>query len=484
MKSHGVLQVISVISKFTSVAITTIQSIIILKMLSVSEFGLLSIIVAVASFIGVGQNLGIGTATTREVSGLYDSRMSHKIFVVSVLTRLSIGLPLMIVVFFGAGFIANTIYSHPEMTLPLQIMGIVFVFHGINGVISATLQGLKKFYAVFFLENLSAILSIFSYILLLKAFGFIGYFYATLLYISMITFIGLIFLYHGLSWEAPLPDRNDFRSIFNKIWGLSIAEYISKLVNSGWQRLSVLMVSLFVSKEVVGFLSFALDYGYKLTAVSDAINTVNLAIMSELFKNKLETYKDKLVKSFNRELTFLVLSSILAIGFAPELIKLIFQDKYTASLWLIPFAVGAYLGYTIYEVLRTGVLVTMNKKKQIVITSIIMVVVTVCVTALTFIVTGSEVAALIGMTAGAIIGTFFVAHELFSEHSIRLFTVRNVVPVVILLPIIYMGTTSVPLQLKLIIATISVALYASILNYLGVVEVRRIIRSLYKLRAR
>jgi len=483
MKSHGVLQVISIVSKITAVTITTIQSIIILKILSVEEFGLLSIIVAVASFIGVGQNLGIGTATTREVSGLYNPRESHKIFIVSVVTRLSIGLPLMIAVFFGAGFIGNTVYNQPQMIQPLQLMGIVFLFHGLNGVISATLQGLKRFYAVFLLENLSAVLSIFLYIHLLNKYGFIGYFYANALYISLMTLVGLILLYQALGWNAPLPNRSDFRSIFHKIWGLSVAEYVSKIVNSGWQRISVLIVSLFVSKEVVGFLSFALDYGYKLTAVSDAINTVNLSIMSELFKSKLDSYKDKLVKSFNREFMFLVLSSALAIGFAPELIRLIFQDKYNSSLWLIPVAVGAYLAFTIYEVLRTEVLVTMNKKKQIVSTSIIMVLVTVCITTIMFMLTKSESAALIGMAVGAGIGVFLIARELSYEHAIRLFKLNNIVPVAILLPIVWMGSAPIPLHLKLIVATISVIFYVSILNYLGVVDVRRIIGIVRRFRA-
>ncbi len=476
MKSQGTWQLLSILSKFSAVTVTTVQSIIIMKILSVADFGLLSIIVSIASFIGVGQNLGIGAATTREVSSGYDSTQTHKIFIVSVITRLSVGLPLMVVLVLGSWFIANSVYSYPQMAFPLRVMALVFVFHGINGVISATLQGLKKFYLVFFIENFSAILSLFLYFFLIKIYGFNGYFYATLFLVIVVMVFGLFFMYKSLHWNYRLPSMNEFKNIFRSIWGLSIAEYVSRLVNSGWQRLSVVLISLFVPKEALGFLTFSLDYGNKLTAASDAINTINLSVMSELFMHRIEDYKKKIVKSFNREFAFLSFSSALAICFAPELIALVFQEKYAPSVWLIPLAVIAFLSFTIYDVLRTEILLTMNMKKHIVSTSLLMVTITMILTPLTYLLTRSVAAALVGMIGGALVGMLVIVWILYKEHGISLFTRFNVIPLLFLSPLVLLGMGEFSLLLKGIFVFLVTSVYLYILNRWRIVEVMLILK--------
>ena len=124
----GKWQTVSFLSRGIAMALGLVQSFVILRILTVAEWGLVQQAVAIGASLGIYQHLGLAGASTREISAAKDKRDIFKIFFTTVLVRYLITVPLSIGLFFLAPKIAQ-IYKATDLTLLLQLYAFVILFH-------------------------------------------------------------------------------------------------------------------------------------------------------------------------------------------------------------------------------------------------------------------------------------------------------------------------------------------------------------------
>ena len=116
--------VVSILSRFSTEGIGLIQSLLIVKLLTVESYGLLNIVMGLGASLGVYQNLGISSGSTREIAAAENKKEASKIFLASLTVRYMISLPLAIGLMIFAQRIALSMNNSQEIIFPLQLLQI------------------------------------------------------------------------------------------------------------------------------------------------------------------------------------------------------------------------------------------------------------------------------------------------------------------------------------------------------------------------
>src|SRR3989339_655386 len=106
MKELGKWQFISFVSRGMAMALGIFQSFIIIRILSVGEWGIVQLAVSIGGALGIYQHLGLASASTREISAAKDDSEIFKIFVTSLFIRYFITFPIVFGLFFFADRLA------------------------------------------------------------------------------------------------------------------------------------------------------------------------------------------------------------------------------------------------------------------------------------------------------------------------------------------------------------------------------------------
>jgi len=369
-------QSISLVSRFFSVGIGIVQSIILTRWIfTVEEFGIIGIISAVGASIGVYQHLGLASGTARELAAR-DEKSASKVFISSLIARYAVSLPLSIGLFILAGSIAVG-YKHPEMAGPLRIFAVLLLLQASQDVGNAVLQGLQKFKRLFLFQAFLAVLSIVLYVPLSYFFKFNGYFLA----LSIVTLFSVVVTWWLVvkplqeSWQWPC--RQELWPILRDVFSVGLAIYIVKIIFTNWKNLGTVFLGTQVSVYAVGLFSYALGYALKLMTVSDALTDVNLSVMTKLFTSERHRFQEVFLSNFNKVYAFVWLAGTSAIFWAPEIFHLFVKDKYDGALpYVLPLVVAIW-GYSYINYLGASVIVPAKEVVQMVIYYLIMLVGTV-----------------------------------------------------------------------------------------------------------
>ena len=83
MKSLLKWQAISFISRGLAMAVGIVQSIVIVRILSVGEYGLITLATSIGGAFGIYQHLGLASGSTREISSAKNNKEIFEIFLTS-----------------------------------------------------------------------------------------------------------------------------------------------------------------------------------------------------------------------------------------------------------------------------------------------------------------------------------------------------------------------------------------------------------------
>ncbi len=359
-------QFASLISRFIAVVAGIVQGIFVVRLLSAADYGLVGIVGSVAGVIGVYQHLGLASGSTREISATETKEEAFKVFVSSLLVRLSISFPLAFGLWFLAPHIASNIYSQPAILLPLRIQAIVLLLQGIQDILGASLSGSQKFKPVLIYQSAIALVSLGLYILLISQTGFLGYYWA-LLAVSAVGVFGLgVPVVSHFSEHFALPKWKEIKHIVKAVLSIGIAIYAVKIIYTFWQRLGPLFLGTRLSAEDVGIFNFALFYGTKLLTVSEAFSTINLPVMTKKFVDNVNRFKEEFMDNFYKIYSFILLAGVTAIFWAPEILHLVVGNKYNASIPLIAPLVFAFWCYGYVNLLGASVIVPAKLLKEMI----------------------------------------------------------------------------------------------------------------------
>ncbi len=362
-------QTVSFLSRFFAMAVGLVQSVIIARILTTAEYGLVGIVTAVSGVVGVIRHLGLVSATTRELANVDSDRQAAKIFFSSLLIRLLVSVPLSIGLFI---FAERFTYGHPETLLPLRVFSIVLFLQSVEEICNAVLAGRQKFGALFSFQALTAVVSITLFIPLVMARGFLGYFWALLVHtIFSSTALGFLGM-RALGWQISFPRREELKKISASLLHLGLAIYVGKVLYILWQKMGTLYLGATVSAEEVGVFSFAILYAMKLLVVSDAVTDVNLPAMTNHIRQSFNGFKEKFLSNFQKVYALMLLAGVVAVFWAKDIFHLLVGEKFDASLPLIPPLMLAVFIYGLLNLLGSSVLVPAKFLKEMVVYHIIL----------------------------------------------------------------------------------------------------------------
>jgi O-antigen/teichoic acid export membrane protein len=367
MKDLGKWQIISMLSQGTAMLLGIVQTFVIIRILSVGEWGVVQLAVSIGGALGIYQHLGLVSASTREISSAEKKEDIFKIFVTSSIIRYCVTLPIAVALFFFAHYLATSFYKNTSLVIPLQIYAITLVFQGVQGILNSVISGTKRFRALFIYQIAIAFVSILINIPLVYLYRVNGFFYSFLIFNIVSSIVLSVMAFKPLKGKLLMPSTKDFRRLFKDIFSISIAIYVIKIIYTNWEKLGSNALGLFNSTEVVAIYAFALLYAKKLMSISDSVTTVNIPIFSEKYVKSFDEFKELFEKNFNKLFSLIVFIGAFASYFAPLLIWiLVGSNKYDASLPLIVPMVFTFVIYSFINLINSSVMIPAKMAKSMI----------------------------------------------------------------------------------------------------------------------
>lgn len=367
MKDLGKWQMVSMASQGIAMLLGIVETFVVIRILSVGEWGLVQLAISIGGALGIYQHLGLVSASTREISSAKKEEDIFKIFVTSTVIRYFVTLPISFGLFFFSRKIAVGLYNNAELILPLKIYALALVFQGVQGILNSVISGTKRFKHLFIYQIAISVVNILLFVPLVYFFKVYGYFYAFLIF-NMVSTVALSFLaFKPLKGKLTMPDRADFKRLFKEIFSISIAIYVVKIVYTNWEKLGNNVLGLYNSPEVIAVFAFAMLYAKKLMTISDSVTTVNIPVFSEKFVNDVKEFKDSFTKNFNKLFSLIVFIGAFASYLAPILIRiLVGGDKYDNAIPLITPMVFAFVIYSFVNIINSSVLIPAKEARSMI----------------------------------------------------------------------------------------------------------------------
>ena len=366
---------VSIGSRMISVVIGIIQAYIITSLMSYQGLGIQKIVLGIVALVGVVQNLGISSGSTREISAAKDNVEVSKVFFASLIVRYIISLPAVIILILGTDKIASYYHNDTRLIWPLMIMGIVLLIQASQATLKSVIQGMHKFAFLFAHQIIEAFTSLILVMYFIHLYDFIGYFYGFLYAVLLSTITLFIYVAYLLRGSICFPDKADFIRIFKTIFKISIVIYFVKIIITQWQNMPILILGKMASLEMTAVYATAIMIAVKVVTISDAVTDVTLPRNTKIFSQTPEKF-GKLFNKNNTKSSMLILLSAMIIILAKREIFMVMDFifsfinkepvtiKYAASFEYVDLLVIAFWAYSHLNLLKAGVSVPVYKPMQ------------------------------------------------------------------------------------------------------------------------
>ncbi|MBP7927978.1 oligosaccharide flippase family protein [Patescibacteria group bacterium] len=372
MASLGKWQIVSFLSRGIAMAMGIIQSFVIIRILSVEEWGMIQLAVSIGSSLGIYQHLGLASASTREISAANKETDIFKIFVTTATVRYLVTIPLSLGLFFWASRIAE-IYHTPQIVLPLKVYAIALLFQGIQSILNSVVAGTQKFKELFIYQAGIAVVSVLVYLPFVYYYRVNGFFYAFFIFTAISAVSLCVIAFKPIYKNLKMPSRSEFTAILKSLFSLGMAIYVVKVIVVNWEKLGTNLLGLTANAQVLAIYAFAVLYAKKLLHVSDAVTDVNLPVFSERYASDLENFKHTFMRNFNKIFSIILFFAMSSIFWSYEVVTILVGDeKYTDSLPLILPMVFAFTFYSLADIVKSSVVVPAKLSKEMIISFVLL----------------------------------------------------------------------------------------------------------------
>jgi len=459
MRSLEKWQIISFVSRAVAMAFGIIQSFIILRILSVGEWGLVQLVVSIGSALGIYQHLGLASASNREIAAAEKKTDVFKIFVTSVSVRYLVTIPLSVGLFLASPKIAQA-YGFPEILTPLRIFSGIIFLQGVQAILNAVISGTKRFKELFIFQAAIAMVSVVIYVPLVYKYKILGFFYAHLIHEWLRSISLLIIALRPYYGKLRMPTKKEFTTIFKDLFSLGMSIYIVKILIINWERAGANLLGFMKDAELLGIYAFALLYAKKLTHVSDAVTDVNLPVFSEKYVKDIREFRNLFAQNFNRVYSVILFFAISAIFWAYQIITLLIgSDKYNDSLPLLIPMVFAFIFYSLINIIKSSLAIPAKMVKEMILGFFIMFIATLgFYLLLSRSIFMPTLAMSYAMLGGACLGFTYLVHLLQNKLSFKFMGRAHALLLAQAIVISSMGYLQ-NIYLKLIVYIVFVALY-------------------------
>lgn len=353
----GRIQIISIGAKAVTTVLGIVQSIIIIRLFSPAEYGLVGLVMSIGGVVGVSQHLGIVDGAIREIAVLDKKREIGKVFWVSHLVRQMVTIPLSVGLLLAAGLIAGKVYGRPEIQTFLQVFTGVLVLQGLQDVMGATLTGMKKFVELYVVQIITAAINVAVFGWMVWQFGVAGFFWAIILTTTLMVVLLFIVIMRMLRENLELPNWTDIKKYGWRVMRIGAYMYAARIFFIIWQRLPILMLGGVLSADQLGYLNVSQTFGSKLTIIAMALSEVNLSWMSSLYTKQRDEFAKVVTRNMQRVLVLMMGIALLLLFFIPEILNYVIGTEYLAAHKIILVMTLGFFLYTLIDIGTSSVFV-------------------------------------------------------------------------------------------------------------------------------
>lgn len=324
--------------KFSTHIVTFIVTIVLSRLLSTSDFGLVAMAMVFISISQVFMDFGLTTALIqkKDPTEVQINTIFYINFILAVI--------LMLITIACSGLIGR-FYDNEKIVPIIRFISYLFIIYAINGVQRAMLTKELKIKTLT-ISNLSG-----SLVQGISGIGFaLGGFGAWSLILS--TFLGnittSIFLWIQSSWRPKLMfNLKEIKELFN--FGYKM--FFSKLLDSIYTKLDELIVGKIFSANTLGLYYRAKSFNHMIVSyTSDSLSGVFFPVISHI-QDKKEEVKKVVVKLLEI-ISFLVFGLIALLYFdAESLIVILFGEKWIASVEYFKILAFSAYGFPVSAIL-------------------------------------------------------------------------------------------------------------------------------------
>lgn len=323
-------QIVSLISKLSAIIIGLLANIIVLRILSPEDWGIIGLALSIVGTVSVLHHLGIPAGLNREIAREKDPKNVPTIICSAIVMRFPVSVIIGTGVFIAAPFIANSIYQNEQLIFPLQLLGVFVVIDGVQDILSTSVGALKLFKGLFILQVLLSVINVCALVLGVYYAGFIGFIYAKFVYAgaSAVLFGWLLVSYMN-SQATFRVYREKVGSYIRNIAGIGGAAFIQKIAYLYWQKIPMVIMGKIVLIGDIGLYSFVDYFTQRLSIFADAATDVSVPVFMRSFSHDFQAFKKEFIENFWRvagvTIVFLVLGSL----YLQEFLLLTGLMKYT-----------------------------------------------------------------------------------------------------------------------------------------------------------
>ena len=421
----GKIQLLSVSTKAITTVLGIVQSIIIIRVLSPTEYGITGLVMSIGGVIGVSQHLGIVDGAIREIAVRNNKNEIGKVFWVSHIARQIVTIPLSLALALLAGIIAVKIYHRPEIIPYIQMFAGVLILQGMQDVLGATLTGMKKFVHLYAIQIITATINIAVFGILTWKYHVAGFFWSIIITtLLMVVLIGGI-VAKQLAGSLALPNMQEIKRYGKNLLHISVYMYISRIFYVIWQRLPILILGGIISGDQLGYLNISLTFGSKLIILAAALSEVNLSWMSTLFATSKKKFLQVAEHTMHRVLLLLSIITITLLFFIPEILHIVIRKPayYPATPYIIIMTIAFFL-YSLVDIGTSSMFVSANKPRMRAITFGILTGIAAIFSGIALYSSNAIFIAVAGMAASSVIAYAFMIITAYRMLSIRLTPIR------------------------------------------------------------
>lgn len=340
-----------------------IYKFIIARMLGPSGYGIFGLTLP---FIGVFQILsaaGFPPAIAKFVAqhkavGEYDK--ARQVIITSTKLMMFLGVSFGLLMFFSANWIAITIFSKPEMTIPLQAVSLIMPFSVIVGAFRGAFQGIYKMELIVVSRAVEQLFTILLGIALV-AIGFyaVGAILGTGLGFLASAVVSYI-LFRKYVWtmfakpEVNISLREELR-LLKTLLAFSIPVTITALSEMAIYDVSTLVIGYYLALKFVGYYTAADPFARIPLIISLSVATVILPAASEAASLKNKALLDKYVTESYRYVILTVFPLCVGIALFAGPIISILGSNYLPGAPVLSILV---IGMTFYSLFMVSASIT------------------------------------------------------------------------------------------------------------------------------
>lgn len=356
-------QLFSLFTKGVTTMLGIVQSVIVIRILSPADYGLVGLVMSVGGLIGVTQHLGIVDGAIREIAVLDKKEDVGAVFWVSHLVRQMVTIPLSLGLIFLSSFIAGHIYHRPEIAIFIQLFAGVLVLQGLQDVLGASLTGMKNFMALYAIQIVTATINVAAFGILTKLYGALGFFVAVIITTAIMVILFVWSIRRDLAGHLNFPAWPTIRKYARRVMRIGAYMYIARIFFVVWQRLPMLVLGGVLAAKELGYFNMSLTFGSKLTIITAALSEVNLSWMTTLYATQKDEFKRIVTKNMHRVLLLMMTLTMVLLFFTPEILRYIIGQQYLPAEPLILITTAAFFLYCLMDIGTSSVFVPANEPR-------------------------------------------------------------------------------------------------------------------------